>query len=157
MSEKRATWAGLTAAAAALGALLEFFLDPTSGRRRRHVTRDRIAAFFRRGVRLTAHAGRGVAAEAHGVSQKVQHLKEEPKDYDDATLARKVETEVFRDPSVPKGQVDVNAENGVVVLRGEVPSTDMIEELVAQTRKVQGVREVENLLHVPGTEAPMHQ
>jgi osmotically-inducible protein OsmY len=111
---------------------------------------------FRSGGRRAAHAGRGVAAEAYGVSQKVQHLKEEPKDYDDATLADKIRSEVFRDPDVPKGKVNVNVQNGVVQLRGEIPRRELIEDLVAQTRKVQGVRDVENLLHVPGTQAPMH-
>jgi hypothetical protein len=148
---------GVFALGGAVGALLAYFFDPQSGARRRHVALDRAAAFFRSGGRRAAHAGRGVAAEAYGVSQKVQHLKEEPKDYDDATLADKIRSEVFRDPDLPKGKVNVNVQDGVVQLRGEVPRAELIEDLVAQTRKVQGVRDVENLLHVPGTQAPMHQ
>jgi hypothetical protein len=38
-----------------------------------------------------------------------------------------------------------------------VPRPELIDDLVKQTHKVQGVREVENLLHVPGTKAPMHE
>jgi osmotically-inducible protein OsmY len=53
---------------------------------------------------------------------------------------------VFRDPSIPKGQINVNAENGVVVLRGQVDSPDLIKELEKKARNVQGVRDVENLL-----------
>jgi osmotically-inducible protein OsmY len=147
----------LLALGGALGALLAYFFDPNSGTRRRHMLRDRTAGFFRTGAREAARAGRGVAAEAYGVSQKAQHLKEEPKDYDDATLADKVRSQVFRGPEIPKGQVNVNVQDGVVQLRGEVPRPELIEELVKQTRKVQGVREVENLLHLPGTEAPMHK
>jgi osmotically-inducible protein OsmY len=70
------------------------------------------------------------------------------------TLARKVETEIFRDAEVPKGQINVNAENGKVVLRGEVEKPALIKDLEKRTQKVQGVREVENLLHVHGTPAP---
>jgi hypothetical protein len=33
----------------------------------------------------------------------------------------------------------------------------MITELVERTRSIQGVREVENLLHLPGTPAQMHE
>jgi len=55
---------------------------------------------------------------------------------------------------VPKGQINVNAENGVVVLRGQVEESELIRDLEAKTRKVQGVREVENLLHTPGTPVP---
>jgi osmotically-inducible protein OsmY len=96
-----------------------------------------------------------VQSEAYGVTQKVKHRSEEVKPQpDDVTLTRKVETEIFRDADVPKGQINVNAENGVVVLRGEVDQQDLIKELEERTRKVQGVRAVENLLHTPGTPAP---
>jgi osmotically-inducible protein OsmY len=54
---------------------------------------------------------------------------------------------------VPKGQINVNAENGVVVLRGEVGKPELIHDLEEKTRKVQGVREVENLLSTPKTPA----
>ena len=141
----------------ALGALLTYFFDPQSGARRRHVALDRTAGFLRSRGRDAVRAGRGVAAEAYGVSQKMQHLKEEPKDYDDATLAAKIQSQVFRGPDIPKGKLNVNVQNGVAQLRGEVPRADLIDELVAETRKVQGVRDVENLLHLPGAEAPMHE
>jgi osmotically-inducible protein OsmY len=148
---------GVFALGGALGALLAYFFDPENGKRRRHLTFDRTAAFFRSGGRQAARAGRGVASEAYGVSQKVQHLKEQPKEFDDATLAAKVRSEVFRAPDVPKGKLNVNVQDGVVQLRGEVPRPELIDELVAETRRVQGVRDVENLLHLPGTAAPMRE
>ena len=80
----------------------------------------------------------------------------QPKDYDDATLKDKVESELFRDEHEVKGAININAQQGVVQLRGEVPSQDLIDVLVEKTEKIQGVREVESLLHTPGTEAPMH-
>ena len=139
----------------ALAAAASFFFDPQNGRRRRALARDRLAGFFRRTVRRAEHSGRGVASEAYGVAKGLQHRREEPKEQpNDATLARKVESEIFRDPDVPKGQISVNAEKGVVFLRGEVDRPELIEALVEQTRKVQGVQGVENLLHVPGAEAP---
>ena len=104
-----------TALAGAIGAALAFFFDPQSGKRRRKTTVDRFLAFFRRRGREGARLARGVKAEAYGVSQKVQHRKEAPKPQpDDATLAHKVETQIFRDAHVPKGQINVNAENGIV-------------------------------------------
>jgi osmotically-inducible protein OsmY len=68
-----------------------------------------------------------------------------------------VETILFRDADVPKGQINVNVQDGVVQLRGEVPRPEMIEDLVGKARSVQGVRDVENLLHLPGTPAQMHE
>ncbi|TML34087.1 MAG: BON domain-containing protein [Actinobacteria bacterium] len=128
----------------ALGAALSYFFDPENGKRRRKVTADRLAALMRR------HGGRlmkGTGSQAHALKQKATHLREEPKPQpDDVTLARKVETEIFRDADVPKGRINVNAENGKVVLRGEVDSPEMIEDLVSKARKVQGVQDVESLL-----------
>jgi hypothetical protein len=80
----------------------------------------------------------------------------QPKDYDDATLKDKVESELFRDEHEVKGSISINTQEGVVQLRGEVPSQDLIDALVDRTQRIHGVREVESLLHTPGTEAPMH-
>src|SRR5688572_2189334 len=135
-----------------LGGALAWFFDPSNGRRRRVMARDESRAFVRRTIRRAQRLGRHAIAEAYGVRQKVTHLKQVPKDYDDATLKSKVETELFRPAHVPKGKIDVNAQDGVVQLRGEVDSPEPIDELVKNARKIQGVKEVESLLHVGGTE-----
>jgi osmotically-inducible protein OsmY len=138
-----------------LGAALTYFFDPQQGRRRRAMAQDRIAGFFRQRARKAEQLSRSASAQAEGMVQKAKHLQEEPKPQpDDVTLARKVETEIFRDAEVPKGQINVNAENGKVVLRGEVGQPEMIRDLEDRARKVQGVQDVENLLHLPGTTAP---
>lgn len=76
------------------------------------------------------------------------------KDLDDVTIARKVETEIFRGPDRPKDSVDVNVVDGVVWLRGEVRTPELINRLEAETRAVPEVKEVQNLLRLPGTPAP---
>jgi osmotically-inducible protein OsmY len=136
---------------AALGAAL------TSALHRRKQLQQRLAALFRRGSKKASRAGQAAYSEAYGVAKKVQHLREEPKDFDDATLAQKVQSELFRDADAPKGSVDVNVQQGVVQLRGEVGRPELIDELVSKARRVQGVRDVENLLHTTGQPAPMHQ
>ena len=140
-----------TGSDALLGA---WFLDPSNGKRRRHLTRDRVLAFFRGGGRSTARLGRNVSAHGYGVVRKATHLREERKDFDDATLKAKVETVLFADQSFPKGRVNVNVENGRVVLRGELEHPDDITAAETRVRRVNGVRDVENLLHLPGTPAP---
>ena len=96
---------------------------------------------------------------SHGkIRHKVKALRARPKPQpNDATLAAKVESEVLGHVELHEGHVNVNAENGVVVLRGQLDSPELIAKLAKQVKKVQGVREVENLLHLPGAEAPMHQ
>jgi osmotically-inducible protein OsmY len=136
-------------------AALTYFFDPQDGARRRNMTRDRTLAFFRQGGRKAGRATKAVTSEAQALKQKATHLKEESKPQpDDITLARKVETEIFRGADVPKGKINVNAESGTVFLRGEVDDPDLIKDLEKAARKVQGVREVENLLHAAGTPAP---
>jgi len=145
----------LFALGAAMGAALAYFFDPETGNRRRSMTRDRVLAFFRRTGHQAGRAGQAAKSQAYGVTQKAVHLKDHTKEEpDDATLAHKVETELFRDADVPKGDINVNAENGVVYLRGQVADEGLAEALGKSALKIQGVREVENLLHTPGTPAP---
>jgi osmotically-inducible protein OsmY len=141
----------LFALAGAIGAALAYFFDPDNGRRRRKELIKRTGKAFRQAGRRAGDA----AAQADGMKQKATHLDEQKKPQpDDVTLARKVETEIFRDTDVPKGKINVNVEDGVVYLRGELEQPDLIQDLEKQARKVQGVQGVENLLHAPGEEAP---
>jgi len=141
----------LFALAGAIGAAIAYFFDPDNGRRRRAVASDKAGKYFRRAATQT----QGAASQAQGLKAKATHRNEQEKEQpDDVTLARKVETEIFRGAEVPKGQINVNVEDGVVYLRGELDQPDLIEDLGAQARKVQGVLGVENLLHAPGEEAP---
>jgi osmotically-inducible protein OsmY len=96
------------------------------------------------------------AGQAKGVATSVTPgVGREPAEerLNDPALARKVESEVFRDDAIAKGNVAVNVEYGVVYLRGEVPSQDVIDELTTRARAVDGVRAVENLTHLPGEPA----
>ena len=76
------------------------------------------------------------------------------KDLDDVTIARKVESVIFRDRRVSKGKVDVNVADGVVWLRGEVKNPELVKQVEARAREVPEVKGVENLLHLPKTPAP---
>jgi osmotically-inducible protein OsmY len=141
----------LFALAGAIGAALAYFFDPDNGRRRRKILGDKAGKYVRQG----AQQAQGVGAQAQGLKAQAKHRSEQEKPQpDDVTLARKVETEIFREPDVPKGKINVNVEDGVVYLRGELEQRDLIQDLESQARKVQGVRDVENLLHAPGQEAP---
>ena len=96
------------------------------------------------------------AGQAKGMAGSVPGVGREPAEQrlNDPALASKVESEVFRDQQIPKDKLSVNAENGVVYLRGEVPDQDTMDELVARARKVDGIKGVENLTHLPSEAAP---
>lgn len=77
-----------------------------------------------------------------------------PKELDDVTIARKVESILFRAEDRPKQDVDVNVVDGVVYLRGEVKTPQLINELEAEAKQIPEVKGVENLLHLPKTPSP---
>jgi osmotically-inducible protein OsmY len=150
---KRMLFAGLAALAGA------YFFDPHSGARRRNETRDRALAFFRRRGAEAERQARYAQGVAQGVAHKAETVRKKAtgagdRSYDDATLQDKVMSEVFRAPDAPKDRVSVNAEHGVVFLRGQLDSREEIEALVAATGKVEGVQEVRSLLHQPGEPVP---
>ena len=74
----------------------------------------------------------------------------------DPALVQKVESELFEDERLHhlKGHINFNAEYGVIYIRGEVPDDQTREDLTIRTRRVDGVRAVENLTHLPGEAAP---
>ncbi|HZO96659.1 MAG TPA: BON domain-containing protein [Gaiellaceae bacterium] len=147
---------GRLAAGLVAGAVLAFFLDPARGRHRRRLLRERSAGAVRHSARRVGRACRAGALRARGrvdgALHRVRPRRRAP--LDDAGLAHKVESMLFRDPHVPKGRLSINAERGAVFLRGEVESAELIDELAAAVRTIPGVREVVNLLHVPGVPAP---
>ena len=139
---------------AAAGAAAQYFLDGQSGRGRRNQARDQGLSIAREQAHEAARKVDSAAHQAKGaVSSVIPHGSS---DLDDPGLARKVETEIFRAPDAPKGHVVVNAENGVVFLRGEV-EREWIERLGREAEQVDGVEAVRNLLHPPGTPAPTSQ
>jgi osmotically-inducible protein OsmY len=143
---------------AAAGAAAAHLFDRESGAKRRNQLRDKASSTARAGKeKATSAAGRasgkakGAAATATG-SMPVGSDRIE--DVDDVTLARKVESEIFRDADAPKGQVSVDVQNGIANLRGEVADEGWIAKLADEAKKVDGVKGVNNLLHGPGTPAP---
>jgi osmotically-inducible protein OsmY len=137
-------------AGAALVAGAWFFLDPQQGARRRHAARDRTAAMLRARKREAVRKARYAEGVAQGMAYRAGQAVTSPDadqpQPDDVTLARKVETEIFRPADAPKGQVDVNVDDGVVFLRGTLDDPDKAEDLAAAAGKVGGVREVRNLI-----------
>jgi hypothetical protein len=120
--------------AAAAGAGLEYLLDPERGAHRRHVIHARVNRIV-------------------GRSRGALHtLSSEP--LDDAGLAHKVESMLFRDPKIPKGDININAENGTVFVRGQIDSEELIDDVMESVREIAGVDKAVNLMHLPGTPAP---
>ena len=141
-------------AGAAAGAVAVYFFDPERGRARRAQFVDWAGARLRRGWRAANQLGARTASNATALPQKMVSLRSGPRPADDLTLRDRVESEVFRNADLPKGQINLDVESGVVTIRGQVENAFQIASVEKAVLKVPGVVGVENLLHVDGTPAP---
>jgi hypothetical protein len=151
---RRAIW--MCVCSSTFGALVMYLFDHERGRRRRNVLRDRLTARFRRAGRMVGHLGRAAAADTYALAHRMRRLGARSTDIavDDETLCRRVESQLFRDRHVRKGDLNINCEYGVVILRGELDSPADIADVEKRVRRIPGVRGVQNLLHPHGTPAP---
>jgi hypothetical protein len=136
------------------GAAAVYFFDPERGRARRAQFVDWSGARLRRGWRTLNQLGARTASNATAFPHKMVSLRSGPRPADDLTLRDRVESEVFRNADLPKGQINLDVENGVVTIRGQVENAFQIASVEKAVLKVPGVVGVENLLHIDGTPAP---
>ena len=136
------------------GALTVYFFDPERGRARRVRFIDWSGARLRRGQRAVEQLLSRTGDSAASLPARMIRLQSGPRPADDLTLRDRVESEVFRSPDLPKGQINIDVESGVVTVRGQVDNALQIAKIEKDVLKVPGVRGVENLLHVDGTPAP---
>jgi len=144
-SQRRGNWWLPLLLGLGLGAFIAFWWDPQRGHARRSAWRQRFEGAARRTSRSASRSLHTASSQARGTFAGIIHVEDESKEYNDATLAEKVESELFRDPSIPKGSININAERGVVVLRGQVEPAQ-VELIADRTRHISGVVDVDNRL-----------
>jgi osmotically-inducible protein OsmY len=143
---------GLLLLSGLAGFAAAYLLDPEQGNRRRAMLSDRLAAMFR-------GMGDGLQRQARSTSGMIRSMPArmagpDNPNPDDNTLVDRVESELFADPEVPKGKINIGAVDGKVILRGELEDPTQISSIEMAVRKIVGVRDVENLMHPAGTPAP---
>jgi osmotically-inducible protein OsmY len=141
-------------AGAAAGAVAVYFFDPERGHARRTQFVDWSGARLRRGWSALNQLGARTGSSAAEFPQRMVSLRSGPRPADDLTLRDRVESEVFRNADLPKGQINLDVQSGVVTIRGLVDNAFQIASVEKAVLKVPGVVGVENLLHVDGTPAP---
>jgi osmotically-inducible protein OsmY len=139
---------------AALGAAAALLFDPDRGRGRRVRLADQAGALARHTRRSARRQRRLILARANGSISALRARGQASSPANDATLKERIESELLRDRAIPKGAININAEQGIVVLRGEVPDAAMRATLEERAGAIRGVWYVENLLHLPGEPAP---
>jgi osmotically-inducible protein OsmY len=97
---------------------------------------------------------RGVAKGLTHEAAEMVHINGHPDHVDDETLVARVRSEVLRDRDIKAGEIHIDAYEGCVTLRGQLPHAEDIRYLIEATKRVEGVREVRSYLHLPGTLPP---
>ena len=136
----KAAWAFL--GGLGVGALVMYFLDPSTGTERREAARDRVVSAGRR-TRGAIHDGshefvdraRGVAAKAKStIRERIGGSRS------DDELAQRVRSALARIVS-HANQIRISASNGAVTLAGRVTEEEA-SKLTSIVRELEGVKEV---------------
>jgi osmotically-inducible protein OsmY len=137
-------YAGGAAAAA-------YFFDPEQGRARRAQARDQLGAKLRQAERTAEARLRYAEGKAEGLLHSVASMPAQPP-VDDRALSDRIRSELG--DRFPDETAELTVVDGTVELRGQVGDEAAKALLVAEVKKVTGVRRVVNLLHTPDQPAP---
>lgn len=129
---------------AGVGAGLMYLLDPQGGGRRRALMRDKATHALNKSGDALRKTSRDLGNRSRGLAANVSRLRSDQPS--DLVLADRVRSKMGRHVSHP-GAIAVTAEEGRVILRGAVLASE-VDHLLAATRSVRGVREVDNRLDV---------
>lgn len=141
-------------AALLAGAAVQYLLDPVSGRTRRAQLADKGRAAVRRPAKTaTDRAEKKLQVAQDKVVGTVRGaLSPSGPPPNDQTLADKIRSEVLGAAEFRDRTILVDCADGKVTLRGHVGHPDQVRALEDAVRAVQGVGEVINLVHLPGTD-----
>jgi hypothetical protein len=140
---------GTASLGAGLGAGLMYLLDPTGGRRRRAMARNKAVHTYhlgsdalRRSTRDLGNRSRGLAAE---VRSRLRREGETP----DAVLHERVRATLGHCVANP-GAIHVEAHDGHVILEGHVLAAE-VDRLLREIGTLHGVQTIENRLQAHET------
>jgi hypothetical protein len=135
----------------ALGAVGALLLDPRLGTRRRALVRDKARRYRRvapQRLRGAARSARGPMRGAIHTVVKQVHLNgsSAPPDLDEFVKHR-VETALGRRRDLHLGDLNFDAADGIVHVRGTVPDDDTARRIVQAAAGIEGVRAVASMMH----------
>ena len=134
---------GIGAAAAAA----MYLLDPDRGRSRRAKLSDQAAALARKAEEKGRAQAEYQRAWYRACPDLTEPFRPEP-EFDDETLRQKVKSEAIGRWDGPKNDVEVDVDNGVVTLKGNVDAEN-VDGLIRLVKGVPGVASINDQLSVP--------
>lgn len=137
---------------AGAGAAAAHFFDPDRGRSRRTRARDQLISRARRLTRDVEKHARYYEGKVEGVRARADGRGElHPED--DHLIKQGVQQRLAASRA-DTTDVVIDVTDGVVGLRGQVPSKDQLQKVEVEATEVPGVQQVQSWLHLPNTPAP---
>jgi osmotically-inducible protein OsmY len=140
-----------------IGAAIAYLFDPVSGRGRRTRLRDQAMSEMRRTRERAEAKKRHLSNIARGTVSELSSPGPDNREPDDATLAQRIQSEVFGSADVPKDRIALTVVDGTAELRGELDAQEDVDALFIRVSAVPGVRGVHNFMRVHGADAPNKQ
>lgn len=131
---------------AACGSVFTFFLDPSSGRRRRALTYEKSVRLKNDSSKLFGKVERNVMNHLKGYIARAKKYIKGIGVIDDKTLSERVRAE-FGHKVRHSAAIDVAVQDGNVVLSGPVLKQE-VNGLLACVRRVHGIKKIINKLNV---------
>jgi len=135
--------------AGAVGAALAYLLDPVSGRSRRARLADQAAARMKDGAEEATRRARYEMGRAKGTIHEMGADADYPAD--DRMLLQKVRSEAVGPAGLSTSDIEIDVENGEVILRGASQDAAREMDLVRRIQDVTGVQRVRNELTSTGS------
>src|SRR5438105_1035661 len=126
---------------AGVGAGLMFLFDPSRGRRRRALIRDKFVRVARRTREAAGATGRDLTLRTSGLAARTRS-RLAPEVADDRVMCERVRAVLGRVASHPRA-IHVASNGDIVTLTGDVLASE-VATIAAHVNRVHGVREVRN-------------
>jgi osmotically-inducible protein OsmY len=149
--KRRSLGSGWLFSGAGLGAALMYLFDPSDGRRRRGMARDKLNQLVRQAQDRLQSASRDVSGRVKGMRAEAEAAAQQEQVSDDM-LEQHVRAKLGQITAHP-ASIEVNVENGRVELSGTVMPNDHVP-IVTAVESIPGVKAVDDDLNdyeQPGT------
>lgn len=137
----------------AVGAAAAFLFDPRLGRRRRAIARGKLGRYGRAvmawpGARLRSATGPAQGLMHEAARHAPWHEAPPPPDQDQF-IKQRVESELGRHGDLPLADLNFDAADALVRVRGTVADEETARRVVERVAAVEGVKAVLSLMHTP--------
>jgi hypothetical protein len=139
------------AAGAAIGAAASYLLDPERGDARRNELEQQAGRLAREGAETARRSLEDRTQRAVGAMHEATPEVEQPSD---AVLLERVRSDAIGPSAARNSGIVTTADRGVIAVRGQLESDPQRRDLFDRILSVDGVRDIEDLTHLPGEPAP---